>query len=50
MKTKNILKDILGKILRDLENKSKVLRKIFLLNVDKKCRCSVEHHSFNIFS
>lgn len=35
MKTKNILKDFLGKILRDLSNKSKVLRKIFLLNVDE---------------
>lgn len=35
MKTKIILKDFLGKILRDLSNKSKVLRKILLLNVDE---------------
>lgn len=36
MKTKNILKDFLDKILRDLGNKSTVLRKLFLLSVEEK--------------
>lgn len=35
MKTKNVLKDFLGKILRDLGNKSTVLRKLFLSSMEE---------------
>lgn len=49
MKTKNIFKDFLGNILRDLGNKSKVLRRFFFGMWMKIFRCNVED-SFNIFS